>query len=148
VSALEGLLLFRSVEEGERRARAARLLAGVAGERHPWGRVDLWELSEAAYTFETEPVAVAATSPGGSHVTLLSFVVVPAWRGQGLGQRVVEDVADAIRARGALLLSAEVPAGNAAALAVLRRAGFREPAPAGISGPPTGYSVVCLDLEL
>jgi GNAT superfamily N-acetyltransferase len=53
----------------------------------------------------------------------VAFEVVDAWQGQGVGRRLVDELAALARSQGILRLRATVAYGNAPALALLRRVG-------------------------
>ena len=129
MSALEDLLLFRSVSDPVRRTLDARLLDDSLGAERwrPGGEADLWELYEAACGPDDGPVAAAATRPlgDGMRVMLVAAVVAPDKRGTGLGQRMLEELADSLRASGVLVLVTAVPSDAATAMVVVQRAGFR-----------------------
>ena len=147
---VEALLLLRAVEAPERHALAGRLLDEGLGSRS-WRNhgVDLWELYDPSDPTDGEPVALAATRVGGSgRATLVAVVVTAGLRGRGIGQRMIEELADALRTRGVLVLMAAVPDGDATATAVLQRTGFR-PSPGPRRSPTTGQPrMVWFDLEL
>jgi GNAT superfamily N-acetyltransferase len=151
-SSADDLLLFRAVAEPRRRTIAARLLDGAIGGR-AWrrhGEADLWELDDATGAPDKEPVAVAATRPlgDGRRVKLLGFVVTPALRERGIGQRLLEDLSDALRGRGVLALVAAVPSDHAMAIVVVQRAGFRPSHVERASPDNDGRDVVWFDVEL
>ena len=148
----EDLLLFRAVADPARRSMAARLLDEGIGAR-AWrcrGEADLWELSDATCGPGEQPVAVAATCVvgDGRHVRLLGVLVDPALRGRGLGRRVIEQLADALRARGALALVAAVPSDHPAATAAVQRAGLRPSHVERASPESDGRDLVWFDVEL
>ena len=125
----DGLLLFHKVEELDGRATGWRLLDdGMGGPAWRLGRdVDRWELRDVAAGDDDEPVAAAATCQlgDGRRVRLLAVVVAGAHRGHGIGRRTIEELADALRARGVLVLVTSVPVDDARAMVTVRRAGFR-----------------------
>ena len=127
------LLLFKSVAEPRRHAVAALLGAGGWRDRDD---VDLWELDDAAGVPGEGPVAVAATclEEGGRRAVLLGFVVDPARRRAGTGQRLLDDLLDALRGRGVLALATAVPSDQVDAMAVLERAGLRRSPAQGAEG--------------
>ena len=160
-AAEELLLLFRRVEGPARRARASRLLDDGMGGRPAWrlgtdvdlwelSDVDLWELSDVTGADDDEPAAAAATCPvgDGRRVRLLAVVVADAYRRRGVGRRMVEDVADALRRSGVLVVVAAVPAAHAPAMVVLQQAGFR-PTHVERGSPEAGkHDVVWFDVAL
>ncbi|HEV2811522.1 MAG TPA: GNAT family N-acetyltransferase [Acidimicrobiales bacterium] len=152
MSAIDDLLLFRAVDDAPRSAIAAGLLdEGMVGRR--WrhgGQADLWELRDAAGAIDEKPVAVAATRPlgDGRRVRLLAVVVASSQRGRGIGRRMIEDLADALRAQGVLSLVAAVPSDQPGATVVMQRAGLR-PSHIERANPETeGRDLVWFDLEL
>jgi ribosomal protein S18 acetylase RimI-like enzyme len=140
-----GMVFRRCRSPSERRA-VGGLLAGrgipLAG-RDVAGTdlFGLWDLTAPA----GEALAgAAATGPlgDGGVVQLLGIAVAAGAVRQGLGRRLVCEVADNVRAQGAARLVAR-PAGEAGpAVALLRSAGFAPAgagrAPAGVSAPLTG----------
>ena len=142
------LLLFKSVVDPRRRAVAARLLHdGLGGGVwSSYGDADLWELDDAAGLPGDGPVAVAATclENDGRRAVLLGFVVTPALHGRGIGQRLLEDLLDALRGRGALTVATAVPSDQVADMVAVRRAGLR---PSSAQGADR-RDVVWFDLEL
>ena len=144
------LLLLRAVDDPARAALAGRLLdEEPASPLWPAGAgVDLWELYDPSDASDDEPVAVAATSAASAgRVALVAVAVATRLRGRGLGRRLVEELADALRARGALVLAAALPVGQAATAALLERAGFRRSTGRG-DGVTVQPDVVWFDLEL
>ena len=152
VSGIEDLLLFRAVKDTARGTMAGDLLdEGMAGRG--WrcgGEVDLWELRDAAGASDEEPVAVAATHPLGDGRWVRLVAVVVAWsrRGQGIGRRMIEDLADALRAQGVCSLVAAVPSDQAGAMVVMQRAGLRPSHVERANAEADGRDVVWFDLEL
>ena len=152
MSTVDDLLLFRSVQAPGRRAMALRLLdEGMGGPR--WrigGEVDLWELQDATGGRDEEPVAVAATRAlgDGRRVALLAVVVAAPARRRGIGGRLMEELGDALRARGVLLMVAAVPIDETSALVLMQRARFR-PSHVERAGPASdGRDLVWFDVEL
>jgi GNAT superfamily N-acetyltransferase len=151
-NAPEDLLLFRAVVQPAHRAVAARSLDAAVGarSRRCACEPDLWVLEDAASGPGEEPVAVAATCPvgDGRRVRLDGFVVAPSLRRRGIGRRLLEDLADTMRARGVLTLVAAVPTDDAAAIMVVQRAGFRPSYVERASPDHNGRDVVWFDVEL
>ena len=151
-NAPEDLLLFRAVVEPARRAVAARTLDAAVGNRarSRANEADLWALDDAASGPEEEPVAVAATWPVGDRrrVRIAGFVVAPSLRRRGIGRRLIEDLADTMRARGVLALVAAIPSDDVAAIAVVQRAGLRPSYVERASPEHQGRDVVWFHLEL
>jgi GNAT superfamily N-acetyltransferase len=152
VGAADDLLLFRAVVEPARGAAASRMLDDATGGRG-WrcrGEADLWELHDAVSAPDEEPVAVAATCPSGDgrRVRLVGLVVAPSLRGRGLGRRLLEDLSDALRARGALAVVAAVPSDHATAIVVVQRAGFRASHVERASPGSDGRDLLWFDAEL
>jgi GNAT superfamily N-acetyltransferase len=150
--AADDLLLFRPVPDPARRTMAVRLLDDALGGRS-WrsaADADLWELHDAASAPDEEPAAVAATCPlgDGRRVRIVAFLVAAALRGTGIGRRLLEDLADALRARGVLTLVAAVPADHATAAVVVQRAGFRASYVERARPGQDGGDVVWFDAEL
>lgn len=109
------MLFLRRVDDPSRVAMAVRLLDEGPGGRG-WrasDQVDLWELQDLTSDDGDEPVAVAATSDLGDarRVRLLGVAVAPAHRGCGISRRMVEELKDALRARGVLTLATAIPEG-------------------------------------
>ena len=151
MSAVDDLLLFRSVDPS-RRAVVARLLddgVGAGGWRHE-EPIDLWELYDAGSAPAEGPVAVAATSEPdrGQRVSLVAIVVAAPQRGRGIGIWMIQELSDALRARGVLALAATVPNQNGPAIAVLHRAGFRLSGIEQVGGVARNGCTMCFHLEL
>ncbi len=146
------LLLFRKVEEPDRRAMAWRLLDdGMDGRTWRLGSdLDVWELRDVASGGDEEPVAVAATGAlgDGRRARLLAVVVVDAHRGHGIGRRMIEELADALRARGVLVVVAAVPVDHAPAIITVQRAGFRPSHVERAGGAAGHHDLVWFDVEL
>lgn len=151
-NAPEDLLLFRPVVQPARRAVAVRTLEDAIGSvsARCVCEPDLWALDDAASGPDEQPVAVAATCPigDGRRVRLDGFVVEPSLRGRGIGRRLLEELADTMRARGVLALVAAVRSDDAAALVAVQRAGFRPSYVERASSDHDGRDVVWFDAEL
>src|SRR6187402_908764 len=102
---LHDLLLFRPVRDPTRSRKATRLLDHDMAWRRslPTTAVELWELYDPAGA-DNEPVAVAGTSPVGdrSTVRLLGIAVTAPHRRDEVGKRMLDELADALRAAGTL----------------------------------------------
>lgn len=146
------LLLFRKVDEPHRRAMVCQLLdGGMGGSAWRLGSdLDLWELRDVASGDEEQPVAAAATCAlgDGRRVRLLAVVVAAARRRQGIGRRLIDDLVDALRARGMLVLVAAVPVDRAPAIATVQAAGFRPSHVERTEGTTGGQDLVWFDVQL
>ncbi len=151
VSAVGELLLFRAVADPARRTMVTRMVDhGVGGSWRRSGETDLWELHDAGCGSDDTPVAVAATRPlgDGRRVRLVAVVVAVPLRGQGLGRRIIEELADALRARGVLVLVAAVASDDPAGIVVVQRSGLRPSHVERASAETDGRDLVWFDLEL
>ncbi len=144
----EELLLFGTVQRPPRRVRALELLATVL-DGAPRSELELWELRDATADGDEGPLAAAATcGPGaGGTVRLVGVAVADGARGSGLGRRTVEELVDALRARGAEALAVAVRRDDERAIEVLRRGAFR-PARAGPALAQDRRDLMWFDLEL
>ena len=146
------LLLFRKVDDHHRRAMAYQLLeGGMGGGTWRLGSdIDLWELRDVASGDEEQPAAAAATCAlgDGRRVRLLAVVVAAARRGQGIGRRLIDDLVDALRARGVLVLVTAVPVDRAPAIATVQAARFRPSHVERVEGTTGGHDLVWFDVQL
>jgi len=111
------------------------LAVNVASFRHPWSAdqvrrelVTPWSTVLLAVT-PGPPEAVlgfAVTWDVHDEVHLLNVAVAPAARRGGVARALLGEIAARGRARGARLVTLEVRAGNAAAIALYRALGYRE----------------------
>ncbi len=69
-------------------------------------------------------VGYAGLDHGGDVADVMTVAVLPAWRGRGLGDVLLEDLVRRAEGRGATALMLEVRADNAAALRLYGRHGF------------------------
>ena len=130
MTALEpGSLLVRRVERGEPREPVFTLLR-EAGEAEDKAREwlaggDCFALFDACADEGEQPVAAALTHlhPCGA-VVLRTVVVAPEHRGQGLGRRLMAEVADALRVAGARRIMATTTAEDPAVCALYEKIGF------------------------
>ena len=154
-----GMVFRRCRSPSERRA-AGGLLAGrgmALAERGGAGTdlFGLWDLTAPA---GEALVAVAATGPlgDGGEVQSRGITVAAGAGRQGLGRRLVCEVADSLRARGVARLVARSEGGSGATPGLLRSAGFvpagagRAPAHAGAprTGAPADDEASWWELEL
>ncbi len=93
----------------------------------------------AIATFGGKPAGmVGATAPLNGASELVSLWVAPTARGKGVGDALVEEVADWARSRGVAILALNVRAANLHAVALYRRHGFLDagPSPSGTDPHP------------
>jgi GNAT superfamily N-acetyltransferase len=142
-------IVFRQLRAPTERKAARRLLAdsGVppAAVRDP-GDAVLYGLWDLAAPHEAGLVGVAATLPpdeAGS-VELCGFAIRAGVRRQGLGRRLVAEVADALRSEGAACLVARLEGDHEPAAVLLAQAGFA--ASTDADGRSTGTDVGYLAL--
>ena len=128
-----GMVFRRCRSPSERRA-AGRLLAerGIPLAERGGAGTDLFGLWDLTAPAGEALVAVAATGPlgDGGEVQLRGIAVAAGAGHQGLGRRLVCEVADSLRARGAARLVARPAAGPVLTPGLLRSVGF-VPAGAG-----------------
>jgi ribosomal protein S18 acetylase RimI-like enzyme len=140
-----GMVFRRSRSRSEQRA-AGGLLAerGIPVAERGGAGTDLFGLWDLTAPAGEALVAAAATGPlgDGGEVQLRGIVVAAGAGHQGLGRRLVCEVADSLRARGAARLVARPAGGAGATPGLLRSVGF---VPAGtgraaadVSAPRTG----------
>jgi ribosomal protein S18 acetylase RimI-like enzyme len=140
-------IVFRSCRSPSERRAVGGLLAGRGipqGEHAVAGTDDLFGLWDLTAPAGEALVAAAATGPlgDGGEVQLRGIAVAAGAGHQGLGRRLVCEVADRLRARGAARLVARPAGGAGPAPGVLRSVGFvragagRVPAP--VSAPRPG----------
>ena len=146
------LLLFRKVDEPYRQSRARQLLDdGMGGPGWRLGSdVDLWELRDLASGDDEEPLAAAATCAlgDGRRVRLLAVAVDAGHRGRGIGRRMIDEVVDALRARGVLVLVTAVPVDHARAMATVQAARFRPSHVERLEGTNGAHDLVWFDVQL
>jgi ribosomal protein S18 acetylase RimI-like enzyme len=121
----DDMLLLRVAERRARAEAAGRLFGRRSDDLLERESSVLWELYDPT---DDEPVAAAVTSivDDGRRANLVAFTVVPGSRGRGLGQRIVEEIADALRARGVMQIVAGVAVDDVRTINVLGRAGLRQ----------------------
>jgi L-amino acid N-acyltransferase YncA len=131
-------IVFRRLRAGVEQELARSLLrAGgpswhAGGQAGGWVWFGLWDLAPTA---GAGLVGAAATRPLAPRAVELCALALPAaapWR--GLGDRLLREVADTLRAQGAERMVARPPAGQDQEPALLRDAGF-----AAAGTRPDGY---------
>jgi ribosomal protein S18 acetylase RimI-like enzyme len=139
-------MVFRRCRSPSERWAAAGLLAerGIPVAEGSGAGTDLFGLWDLTAPAGEALVAVAATGPlgDGGEVQLRGIAPAAGAGHQGLGRRLVCEVADSLRARGVARLVARPAGGAGATPGVLRSAGF-VPAGAGraaahVGAPRTG----------
>lgn len=144
-------IVFRRLRTPTERKAARSLLADSGAppavvQRHN-GEVlfGLWDL---AAPDPEALVAAAATRPADAgSVELCNLVVRASLRSRGLGRRLVTEVADALRAKGAARLVTRLEGDQGPVAALLRRAGFVA-ATTDADGQSAGTEAARLYLEL
>ena len=146
------LLLFRKVDDPYGRARAWQLLdEGMGGRAWRLGSdLDGWELRDVLSADDERPVAAAATCAlgDGRRVRLLALVVAAAHRGRGIGRRTMDELVDALRALGVLVLVTAVPIDHMAGISLVQRVGFRPSHVERGNGVGGEHDLVWFDVEL
>lgn len=109
------------------------LAVNAASFRHPWSADQVqrelatpWSSILVAVAERGEVLGFAVTWDVHDEVHLLNVAVAPAARRSGVARSLLAEVAARGRARGARLVSLEVRAGNAGAIALYRSLGYRE----------------------
>ena len=144
-------IVFRRLQTPTERKAARSLLADsgappAAVQRHS-GEVlfGLWDL--AVPDPEALVAAAATRSADAGSVELCNLVVRASLRRRGLGRRLVTEVADALRAKGAARLVTRLEGDHGPVAALLRRAGFVA-AITDADGQSAGMEAARLYLEL
>jgi GNAT superfamily N-acetyltransferase len=136
------LLLFRAVQEPQRRATVLQLLdaSTPSDASHPGDQCDAWELYDAAGGEDEPPVAVATTRAldDGRSIELIAIAVATSRRQEGIGRRLIDDLSNALRARGAMRLVTEATANRTCTATMLERWGFRQSPREPADHAPTG----------
>jgi ribosomal protein S18 acetylase RimI-like enzyme len=140
-------MVFRKCRSPLEQRAVGRLLAGRGiplAERGVAGTdlFGLWDLTAPAGEALAGAVAAGPLGDGGE-VQLLGIAVAAGERRQGLGRRLVCEVADSLRALGAARLVARPADGAGPTLALLRSAGF---VPAGAGRAPAEVGVPPADV--
>lgn len=114
---LAARLAEAAFEPEYREAWTAGQISGLLGSSDGW-----LDLGEA----DGELISFALCRRAADEVELLLCAISPEWRRQGLGIEMMDRVAEQCRVRGVRKLFLEVRSSNASALALYRKAGFRE----------------------
>jgi [ribosomal protein S18]-alanine N-acetyltransferase len=100
---------------------------------HPWIRRHFLDEIESPFGFPTVAILPDGTIAGYlclkqiiDEAEILDVAVDPSQRGKGVGRLLVDDALAASLAKGAAVVALEVRTGNAEAIALYRRVGFRE----------------------
>ena len=153
-------MVFRRCRSSSERRAVGRLLAERGSTQDEPGVVGtdlfgLWDLTAPAGEALAGAAAIGPLGDGGQ-VQLRGIAVAAVEGHRGLGRRLVCEVADSLRARGAARLVARPAGGAGPTLALLRNAGFvpagagRAPAPVSAprSGVPADDEASWWELEL
>jgi ribosomal protein S18 acetylase RimI-like enzyme len=144
-------IVFRRLRAPTERKAAKRLLADGGALATTVDRnngIVLFGLWDLAAPDPEALVAAAATRPADAGAVELCAIVVRAGlRHQGLGRRLVAEVADALRAKGAARLVTRLEGDHGPVAALLRRAGFVA-AITDADGQSAGMEAARLYLEL
>jgi ribosomal protein S18 acetylase RimI-like enzyme len=142
----EAGMLFRRCRSPSERRTAGRLLAerGIPLAQRGAAGTDLFGLWDLTAPAGEALAGAAATGPlgDGGEVQLRGIAVAAGAGHRGLDRRLVCEVADSLRARGAARLVARPAGGAGPTVALLRNVGFVPAgagrAPADVSAPRTG----------
>jgi hypothetical protein len=147
-------IVFRRLRTRAEHDLARSLLAAGGVARRP-GRggglvwFGLWDLAPAEGTGLVGTAATRLVVPGVAELCAYATPAPPPW--PGLGDRLLREVADALRADGAERIFARPPGGGGEGLALLLGAGFRAAPPqrpGGVRDGPDGGPAAWLSLEL
>mmetsp|Transcript_2545 Transcript_2545/g.5122 ORF Transcript_2545/g.5122 Transcript_2545/m.5122 type:complete len:190 (-) Transcript_2545:81-650(-) len=84
-------------------------------------------------------IAAAAACPGEPGSATFGIWVTPAWRGQGMGGRLVDEVVSWARSGGYRRMVLHVPDDNEAAIGLYERKGFEPTGACGTLPPPRSH---------
>jgi GNAT superfamily N-acetyltransferase len=121
-------IVFRRLHTGVERDLAGSLLAAggpswrSSGPSPEWVWFGLWDLGPADGMGLVGAAATRLVTPRTVELCALAEPAAPPWR--GLGDRLVREVADTLRAQGAEWMVARLPAGEGHGLTLLGDAGF------------------------
>ena len=98
----------------------------------PWSRESFWREASNEHTCyrlavaDEQVVGFAGCWVTCDEAQLTNIALLPDWRGQGLGTRLMADLMAAAKARGCTAMTLEVRPSNTAALALYHHYGFKE----------------------
>ena len=98
----------------------------------PWSRESFWREASNEHTCyrlavaDEQVVGFAGCWVTCDEAQITNIALLPDWRGQGLGTRLMADLMAATKARGCTAMTLEVRPSNTAALALYHHYGFKE----------------------
>ncbi|MDD6119128.1 MAG: ribosomal protein S18-alanine N-acetyltransferase [Selenomonadaceae bacterium] len=98
----------------------------------PWSRESFWHEASNEHTCyrlavaDEQVVGFAGCWVTCDEAQITNIALLPDWRGQGLGTRLMADLMAAAKARGCTAMTLEVRPSNTAALALYHHYGFKE----------------------
>ncbi|HBT79394.1 MAG TPA: ribosomal-protein-alanine N-acetyltransferase [Selenomonas sp.] len=98
----------------------------------PWSRESFWREASNEHTCyrlavaDEQVVGFAGCWVTCDEAQITNIALLPDWRGQGLGTRLMADLMAAAKARGCTAMTLEVRPSNTAALALYHHYGFKE----------------------
>lgn len=98
----------------------------------PWSRESFWREASNEHTCyrlavaDEQVVGFAGCWVTCDEAQITNIALLPDWRGQGLGTRLMADLMAAAKARGCTAMTLEVRPSNTAALALYHHYGFQE----------------------
>ena len=98
----------------------------------PWSRESFWREASNEHTCyrlavaDEQVVGFAGCWVTSDEAQITNIALLPDWRGQGLGTRLMADLMAAAKARGCTAMTLEVRPSNTAALALYHHYGFKE----------------------
>ena len=139
-------IVFRRLDTRDERELARSLAAAGPSSASPgcpgaWAWFGLWDLAPVEGVGLVGAAATRLVTPKTAELCVLAVPAALPW--PGLGDRLVREVADALRAQGAEWVVARPAGGDGRRLALLRGAGFEAAGPRHPDG-----SAVWLSLEL
>ncbi len=124
------MIAFMTVKVAEKNDFGALAAISLASMSEPWSVADFVAASENPFAIvlaaedENGPAGYAVGYFAADEAELPSIAVKASCRGRGIGSRLLSELSDAVREKGASKLFLEVRESNEAALALYQKNGF------------------------